>query len=1028
MYTAAPLVNKYGCWEGKSRTEKHLCQLQAANALKIITEDHLDYLSWISSPTSSTIGVKSISQPTQGHASSNPISNLTTFMVGSYSPHGDAGGTLHFPSPTHIHHVDPASAFRQLRRSLSRSPSKVPAFRLVTSKSASPSPSSPLSPSRDPLPNRSISASVLSPPRISSPSPLALPLSSNARKTRPTTRKLSPMGSNPSRSSSIQRSPRKRSLHESRSSGNAAPRSPAGSSDDQENKNTQTNIPTEDSMADVNFKPIAAAAQANLFAPARATARFEKGYGSWGAKSSPLKRSDGIMNLDQASAGSPSAKRRSLHGGIFSPDFNIFDHEAAFEGQDARMTDVGPPLDDGSLEQSSPMPKRTSSLRRTTLQQRHDKPLFARSKPNTDLALDFATPGQAAQKGRFRMSLDSALPSMPRDSPFSSQGSLPNASAHPMSQHGTKQNAPQNLMQQQRHPLSRTISQSTSNSSMAEDSPTHIPIRQPEHRRAFVDFSKSLPIAANRPGSREGGSSSQVSSGASFATPENYKLVKPLPAAFMSTGLISKRHKNVEDGQSGFGASKSTMPDTPCKRHSLAEISSPTAPAPEPLLKTHHIRHSFGTPSTPFNPHATCTSPGMFGKGVSIFGSSFGNGGLQRRDSFLSVDGDDQLRSPSGKGDSQSSVEFDIPPTPTKQVLASANKQPTPFGGSGMKQKYIGLGFGAPAGADSHSSQQEQNCKLLPFGTPLGSADEDRGGLMDRSPSIALKFRSFSSIPRSFTKSRLLRNSRSPTPLKSSSYSASAFLSRRPKAKPSPLSPASPLDDRYRHVSPHTPRDGMMPPDPSGLSISVHGDDPVRLLNDLTSSATLFPPATPTAPKDHFSSFSKSRSSVTPSHAPAPVEVDPVLTSRFDKVEMVGTGEFSQVYRVSRRQEVKNTRSYFSIPLARASPKTPMPDLIWAVKKSRHPYIGPKDRQRKLQEVNALKALGRADHTVQLFDSWEDNNHLYIQTEFCEEGSLDLFLDQVGRKARLDDFRIWKVMLEISLVSQLCTAIIHGRC
>jgi mitosis inhibitor protein kinase SWE1 len=67
--------------------------------------------------------------------------------------------------------------------------------------------------------------------------------------------------------------------------------------------------------------------------------------------------------------------------------------------------------------------------------------------------------------------------------------------------------------------------------------------------------------------------------------------------------------------------------------------------------------------------------------------------------------------------------------------------------------------------------------------------------------------------------------------------------------------------------------------------------------------------------------------------------------------------------------------------------------------------------------VAILKALGQSDHIVQLVDSWEEKNHLYMQTEFCEEGSLDLFLAQVGRKARLDDFRIWKILLELSLVS-----------
>lgn len=944
-------------------------------------------------------------------------------MVASYSPSADVGGTLHLPSPTHIHHVDPASAFRQLRHSLSRSPSKglsrsPSKFRLVTSKSTSPSPSSPLSPSREPPPNRSISASIISPPVAPSPSPLAVPHIHSARKIRPATRKLSPLR-NPSRSNSNQRSPRKRTLSESTDHGNATPRSSAGSSDDQENRVDRSISPIGDPMRDVVFKSVAPAEEASPFAPARATAKFEKGN-SWGAKSSPLKRSDGIMNLDPANLGSPSRKRRSLHAGMFSSDFNIFDHEAALGGREetSSMESTMEVETNNRGDQFSALPKRTSSLRKTTLQQRHDKPLFARSRPNTDLALDFATPGQSSQKNRFRMSLDSVLPpSVSHDSPFSSQGSLPNASAHPMSQQGAKQTNSNNASHPHRHPLSRTISQSTSNSSMAEDSPTHIPIRQPEKRRTLVDFSKSLPVGAPRPDSQDGQESSQASSGASFATPENYKLVKPLPAAFMSTGLISKRHKNMDEPQNNFGASKTSMPDTPCKRHSLAEIPSPTVPRDDNFVKAHQARHSFGTPSTPFSAHTSRAAPRTFGKGVSIFGSSFGNAGHARRVSFLSADGDDNFQSPPRQTDSQSSTEFEFPPTPTKQVPGPSNTQQTPLRASVSRKNALSPSHRAPVDAKPESHEDDQNCKLIPIGTPSGSADGDCDGSVDESPLASLGFRSFSTMTRSFTHSRLLRNSRSPTPLSKTPFSAPAFLSHRSKAKPSPLSPASPVNTSFIHLSPHTPRESMIPPDPSGLSISAHADDGIRPMTASTSSAVAFPPATPTAHKDSSLFFNKSTASMTPSHGPTPIEVDPVLTSRFDKVELIGTGEFSQVYKVTQKQELKSSRSYFSVPLGRASPRTPLPDRVWAVKKTRNAYIGPKDRQRKLQEVNTLKTLGLSDHTVHLFDSWEVKNHLYIQTEFCEEGSLDMFLDQVGRKARLDDFRIWKIMLELCLVS-----------
>ena len=57
-----------------------------------------------------------------------------------------------------------------------------------------------------------------------------------------------------------------------------------------------------------------------------------------------------------------------------------------------------------------------------------------------------------------------------------------------------------------------------------------------------------------------------------------------------------------------------------------------------------------------------------------------------------------------------------------------------------------------------------------------------------------------------------------------------------------------------------------------------------------------------------------------------------------------------------------------------------------------------------------------AEHIVQLIDSWEEHNSLYIQTEYCEEGTLNTFLAKVGAKGRLDDFRIWKILSELAQV------------
>ena len=90
---------------------------------------------------------------------------------------------------------------------------------------------------------------------------------------------------------------------------------------------------------------------------------------------------------------------------------------------------------------------------------------------------------------------------------------------------------------------------------------------------------------------------------------------------------------------------------------------------------------------------------------------------------------------------------------------------------------------------------------------------------------------------------------------------------------------------------------------------------------------------------------------------------------------------------------------------------------MWAVKRSKRPYVGAKDKARQVMEVRVLQALRGHEHVVRLADSWEVGGRLYIQTEFCESGNLRDFLARAGFVARLDDFRIWKILLELSSVS-----------
>lgn len=257
-------------------------------------------------------------------------------------------------------------------------------------------------------------------------------------------------------------------------------------------------------------------------------------------------------------------------------------------------------------------------------------------------------------------------------------------------------------------------------------------------------------------------------------------------------------------------------------------------------------------------------------------------------------------------------------------------------------------------------------------------------------------------------------------------------------ADPSPFTLESPCSSlSSERISPKTPRESsifhnpdfasnMAPPDPSRLSISGNKD---ALHNSTSSrlSPVTFPPATPTADREAFAHFVDRRVSITPvhGHGSAPNDADAVLTSMFGKVDCVGKGEFSQVFRVTSRQDSDNTpMDYFNAtPTKKRGTDANNASLpatkVFAVKKIRLPFFGQKERQAKLREVAALEAVRDQENVLQIFDHWEQNGHLYIQTEFCEEGGMDNFLKKVGENGRLDDFRIWKILLEVSQVCRL---------
>lgn len=733
----------------------------------------------------------------------------------------------------------------------------------------------------------------------------------------------------------------------------------------------------------------------------RAEKRRSGGFTAPIVPMSPMKRHDGPMSLELESFGSPSAKRRSVHGPL-CPDFSVFDK---FHDEQRSQDDNNWQMSNSSLSSSrnNTIPKRFSSLRKSTLQQRQsDKSTQARRSPVQEV--DFSSPVASPafnfsnlKKGETRLSLDNRVPPMGRDSPFSSQGPLFSASVHPVIP-----SAQNSQSQGYIHPLSRTMTQSSSTTSVQDESPTHEPFRRPERPVSYDfskpsahDFSKSLPIGAIRPTE-----SQESSSQGSFATPAHYKFAKPLPMAFMSTGLISKKNRNVNEPNGGLP--KAHMPDTPCKKQfTEADIY---LPAKNPTGREN--RHSFGTPSTPFNQQS---APRKFSfasiQGRSIFGSNARNSSkrlLTRQASFASIEELDKSlsQSPTSKGDSQS-TDSEYPPTPTRHPHVASPPH------RGSTQMIVPFG--------SSQVSRFTSSKLSPIRASPSSVDGDSDSVMEDSPSANLRLNSSltaaSDFSLSFTRARVLRNFNSPTPLRAKALVVAPFHSPRSRAKIASFPPVSSQPENNDRISPHTPLEAVFPPDPSGLSIS--GRNERVNARPGTASSLKSIPATPTGPREYFTAFPNGPNLSLA--APDAIEVDESLASRFERVELVGAGEFSQVYRVAQPPETSPYHSHYAISSTRSSSRSSLPERVWAVKKSKHPYAGPKDRLRKIHEVDVLKAVGHSDHILAFVDSWEAERHLYIQTEFCEEGGLDMFLRQAGQGGTLDTFRTWKILLELAL-------------
>ncbi|KAK9766780.1 mitosis inhibitor protein kinase swe1 [Basidiobolus ranarum] len=121
------------------------------------------------------------------------------------------------------------------------------------------------------------------------------------------------------------------------------------------------------------------------------------------------------------------------------------------------------------------------------------------------------------------------------------------------------------------------------------------------------------------------------------------------------------------------------------------------------------------------------------------------------------------------------------------------------------------------------------------------------------------------------------------------------------------------------------------------------------------------------------------------------VYTDNYFEKKFHVCEKIGSGEFSDVYKV---QELATSKFY-------------------AIKKNKYQFQGPRDRTRQLEEVEILWKVKHRGHCVQIENAWEQHGYLYIQLELCEYGSLYDFMDEYCQHESLEEKYIWHIITQI---------------
>nr|XP_021517033.1 wee1-like protein kinase 2 [Meriones unguiculatus] len=121
------------------------------------------------------------------------------------------------------------------------------------------------------------------------------------------------------------------------------------------------------------------------------------------------------------------------------------------------------------------------------------------------------------------------------------------------------------------------------------------------------------------------------------------------------------------------------------------------------------------------------------------------------------------------------------------------------------------------------------------------------------------------------------------------------------------------------------------------------------------------------------------------------------MASRYEKefleIERIGVGEFGTVYKCIKRLD----------------------GCVYAIKRSAKPFSG-LSNDLDLHEVYAHAVLGHHPHVVRYYSSWAEDDHVVIQNEYCNGGSLQAAISEnAASGTHFPEAKLKDILLQISL-------------